>query len=364
MIGAIAAALRPVLLRLDPETAHGLTVGGLRLLPAGRPATDDPRLAVRALGLAFPNPLGIAAGFDKDAAVPDALLGLGCGFTEVGTLTPRPQGGNPRPRAFRLPASHAIINRYGFNNGGHAAARKRLLARQDRSGIVGVNVGANKETADRAADYVAGVEAFADLASYFTVNVSSPNTPGLRELQAAAALDDLLARVVEAREATAARHGRRVPLLLKIAPDLAEAALDDVVRVARDRKLDGMIVSNTTVARPAGLAPASVASEAGGLSGRPLFEPSTRMLALAFGRVERQFPLIGAGGIEDAATALAKIRAGATLLQLYTALVYRGPALIPAIKQGLLAALTSGQSTLAAEVGRDAAAMAKARPQP
>lgn len=361
MIGVLAAAFRPVLLRLDPETAHGLTVGGLRLLPKGRLPTDDPRLAVRVLGLTFPNPLGVAAGFDKNAAVPDALLGLGCGFTEVGTLTPRPQAGNPRPRAFRLPDSQAIINRYGFNNEGHAAARARLLARSDRGGIVGVNIGANKETADRAADYVAGVAAFADLASYFTVNVSSPNTPGLRDLQAAAALDDLLARLTEAREAATARHGRRVPLLLKIAPDLAEPALDDVVRVARNRRLDGMIVSNTTLDRPPGLAPASVAGEAGGLSGRPLFERSTRMLARVFERVEGQFPLIGAGGIEDAATALAKVRAGASLLQLYTALVYRGPAVIHAIKDGLLAALAGRQSTLAAEVGCDAAAAAKAR---
>lgn len=361
MIGALAAALRPLLLRLDPETAHGLTIGGLRLAPLARPPADDPRLAVRALGLVFPNPLGIAAGFDKDAAVPDALLGLGCGFTEVGTLTPRPQPGNPRPRAFRLPASRAIINRYGFNNQGHAAARVRLLARAGRAGVVGVNVGANKDTADRAADYVAGIAAFADLAAYVAINVSSPNTPGLRDLQAAAALDDLLARATDARDAAAARHGRRVPLLLKIAPDLEEAALDAVVRVARERRLDGMIVSNTTLARPPELAANPTAREAGGLSGRPLFAPSTRMLAWAFTRVERQFPLIGAGGVEDAATALIKIRAGATLVQVYTALVYRGPGMIPAIKRGLLAGLESSGSTLAAAVGRDAADWAKAR---
>lgn len=361
MIGLLAAAFRPLLLRLDPETAHDLTIGGLRSLPTTRPSPDDPRLAVRVLNLAFPNPLGVAAGFDKNAVVADALLGLGCGFTEVGSLTPRPQVGNPRPRAFRLPASRAIINRYGFNNDGHAAARERLLARTDRGGVVGVNLGANKETADRIADYVAGVTAFADVASYFALNVSSPNTPGLRDLQAAAALDDLLARVIEAREAAAALNGWRVPLLLKIAPDLDEAALDRVVRVARDRRLDGMIVSNTTLARAPGLAPAAVASEAGGLSGRPLFELSTRILALTFVKVEGQFPLIGAGGVEDVATALAKIRAGATLLQVYTALVYRGPAMISATKQGLLAALESRNSTLAAEVGRDAAAVARPR---
>lgn len=359
MIGLLSAAARPILMRLDPETAHGLTVGALRLAPRVRPPLDDPRLAVEALGLAFPNPLGIAAGFDKNAAVPDALLGLGCGFTEVGTLTPRPQPGNPRPRAFRLPASRAVINRYGFNNEGHAAARLRLIARAGRGGIVGVNLGTNKDAADRAADYAAGVVAFADLAAYYTINVSSPNTPGLRDLQAGAALDDLLARVVDVRDAAAARHGRRVPLLLKIAPDLDETALDDVVRIARDRRLDGLIVSNTTLARPPGLVPAPAARQAGGLSGRPLFASSTRMLALAFARVERQFPLVGVGGVEDAATALAKIRAGATLLQLYTALVYQGPGLITAIKRGLLAALAGG-STLAAEVGRDAAAWAKA----
>lgn len=361
MIGILAAAFRPVLLRLDPETAHGLTIGGLRLLPPGEPPADDPRLAVRALGLLFPNPLGVAAGFDKNAAVPDALLGLGCGFTEVGTLTPLPQVGNPRPRAFRLPAERAIINRYGFNNEGYAAARVRLAARTKRAGIVGVNIGANKDSLDRVGDYVTGVATLADLASYFTINVSSPNTPGLRDLQAAAALDELLARVIDARDTAAAQHGRHVPLLLKIAPDLGNSALDDIIRVARDRRIDGMIVSNTTLMRPAGLAPATVASEAGGLSGRPLFELSTRLLALAFLRVERQFPLIGAGGIEDAATALTKIRAGATLLQVYTALVYRGPAMIPVLKRGILADLDGRNATLADEVGRDAEALGRAR---
>lgn len=357
-----AMALQPLLRRLDPETAHALTLRALRLVPPGRAAADDPRLAVAAFGLRFPNPLGVAAGFDKDAAVPDALLRLGAGFAEVGTLTPKAQPGNPRPRAFRLPEAKAVINRYGFNNAGHAPARARLLARAARGGIVGVNVGANKDTADRAADYLAGIVAFADLASYFTVNVSSPNTPGLRDLQAAAALDDLLARAVDARETAAARHGRRVPLLLKIAPDLDEAALDDIVRIARDRRLDGMIVSNTTVARPRTLAPAAVAREAGGLSGRPLFAPATRVLAQVFVRVERQFPLIGVGGVEDAATALAKIRAGATLLQLYTALVFAGPGLIETIKRGLVAALAHSGRTWGDTVGADAAAWTSGAP--
>jgi dihydroorotate dehydrogenase len=354
MIAALGRALHPLLLRLDPETAHGVTLRALRLGLSGTPTPDDPRLAVDAFGLAFPNPIGIAAGFDKNAEAPDALLGLGMGFAEVGTLTPRPQPGNPRPRVFRLPRDGALINRYGFNNEGHAAASARLAARRARGGIVGVNIGANKDTQDRPADYVAGVAAFAGLASYFTVNVSSPNTPGLRDLQGAAALDDLLARVIDARDEVGRTKGRR-PVLLKIAPDLGDAALDDIVRIARTRGVDGMIVTNTTIARPADLQDAGAARETGGLSGRPLFDPSTRILARAFARVEKQFPLIGVGGIEDADTALAKIRAGATLVQLYTALVFKGPALIGEIKRGLLAHLTDERASLAQMVGRDAA---------
>ncbi len=356
MIAATAAALvHPLLRHLEPERAHRLTVAALRVLPGARPAPDDPRLAVRAFGLAFPNPLGLAAGFDKDAAVPDALLSLGFGFAEVGTLTPNPQPGNPRPRVFRLPRDAALVNRYGFNNRGHAPALERLATRSRAGGIVGVNIGTNKDATDRAADYAAGVAAFADVADYLAVNVSSPNTPGLRDLQAAGALDDLLARVLDARD----RRARRVPILLKVAPDLAEAALDDVVGVARRRRIDGLIVSNTTLARPASLRDTGGAAEAGGLSGRPLFAPSTRVLAQAFLRVEGQFPLVGVGGVEDAATALAKIRAGATLVQLYTALVFKGPRLVGEIKRGLVEAL--GASTLAAEVGRDAASVARAR---
>lgn len=355
MIAAAGSALlHPLLRRLEPERAHRLTVDALRVLPAGRPAPDDPRLAVQAFGLRFPNPIGMAAGFDKDAAVPDALLGLGFGFAEVGTLTPLPQPGNPRPRVFRLPADAALVNRYGFNNGGHAPALARLARRVRSNGIVGVNIGANKEAVDRAADYAAGVAGFASVADYVTVNVSSPNTPGLRDLQEAAALDDLLARVLDARD----RQARRVPVLLKIAPDLGEAALDGVVAVARRRRLDGLIVSNTTLARPATLRDADPAREAGGLSGRPLFAPSTRVLAQAYRRAEGQFPLVGVGGVEDADTALAKIRAGATLVQLYTALVFEGPRLVGEIKRGLLAALAGTGTGLAGEVGRDAAAVA------
>ncbi|MFK8252415.1 quinone-dependent dihydroorotate dehydrogenase [Ancylobacter terrae] len=331
---------------LDPETAHGLAVRTLACLPARPAPPDDPRLKVRAFGLDVPNPVGIAAGFDKEAELPDALLGAGFGFAEVGTITPRPQPGNPRPRNFRLVEDHAVINRYGFNSGGHAPALGRLKARAGRPGIVGVNVGANKESADRAGDYVAGIRAFAGLASYFTVNVSSPNTPGLRDLQEEAALDDLLARVLAARDEVAAG----IPVLLKIAPDLALAHLDAVVAVARRRGVDGMIVSNTTIARPASLrSPHKV--ETGGLSGRPLFAPSTVMLAQTFARVERAFPLIGVGGIESADTAWEKIRAGASLIQLYSALVYEGLGLVPRIKAGLVAKLEREKTTLAEVVG-------------
>jgi dihydroorotate dehydrogenase len=255
---------------------------------------------------------------------------------------------------FRLPADEGVINRLGFNNEGHAAAAARLRARLGRPGIVGVNIGANKDAADRVADYVSGINAFAQLASYFTVNVSSPNTPGLRDLQQAAALDDLLARVLDARD----RIGeRRVPVLLKVAPDLALQDLDDVVAVARRRAIDGMIVSNTTITRSSVLHDRTVADETGGLSGRPLFALSTRMLAETFVRVERAFPLVGVGGIDSGHAALEKIRAGATLIQLYSPLVYHGVGLIAEIKNHLLAAIRDGSApSLTATVGADAAA--------
>lgn len=338
----------------DAEDAHLLAVAALKLLPPRRPPRDDPRLAVHAFGLDFPNPLGLAAGFDKNAEVPDALLGLGFGFVEVGTLTPRPQAGNPRPRVFRLAEDHAVVNRYGFNNDGHARAHARLALRR-RGGIVGVNIGANKDAADRVADYVVGIEAFADVASYFAINVSSPNTPGLRDLQQKAALDELLSSVLAARE----RTGKRRPVLLKIAPDLSFAELDDIVGVARARGVDGMIVSNTTLARPSTLRSAS-ARESGGLSGAPLFEPSTRLLAAAYQRVERQFPLIGVGGVDSPEAALAKIEAGATLVQLYSGLVYAGPSLIERVKRGLIATLDAEKTDLAGLVGRRAADWAQA----
>lgn len=346
MFGFATALLR----RLDAEDAHRATIAALKFLPARAPAPDDPRLAVRAFGLDFPNPVGLAAGFDKNAEVADAMLGLGFGFVEVGTLTPRPQPGNLRPRAFRLIEDRGVVNRYGFNNDGHAPAHARIAARRSR-GVIGVNIGANKDSVDRVADYVAGVRVFADVADYLTINVSSPNTPGLRDLQEPDALSDLLARVIDARDASRARR----PLLLKIAPDLTLAQLDDIVRVARARNIDGMIVSNTTISRPASLR-SPQAQENGGLSGAPLFDLSTRMLAQTFLRVERQFPLVGVGGIDSAERALGKIEAGAALVQLYSALVYEGPSLVARIKRGLIEALEREQTTLAAIVGRKAAA--------
>ena len=331
MIDALEALARPFLHALDPETAHRATILGLRsaILPAAR--ADDPRLAVEAFGLRFPNPVGIAAGFDKNAEAVDPLFSLGFGFVEIGTVTPRPQPGNPRPRLFRLPQAKGVINRFGFNSEGHAAVHARLARRATRGGIVGVNLGANKDSADRAADYAAGVEAFADVASYFTINVSSPNTPGLRDLQEAQALDDLLARVIAARDAQATRR----PLLLKIAPDVALDQLDDIVRVAFSRGIDGMIVSNTTVSRPDAVTDRQRA-ETGGLSGKPLFNLSTHILREMAKRVEGRIPLVGVGGIDSPATAREKLAAGATLVQLYSALVFEGIGLVGRIKRGLI----------------------------
>jgi len=332
----------------------------LRLAPLRRPAADDGRLAVAAFGLAFPNPIGVAPGLDKNALVPDALLRLGFGFVEVGGVTPRPQAGNPRPRVFRLQADQAIVNRLGFNSDGLEAVCARLAARAGRGGIVGVNLGTNKDSPDRGADYVTLITALAPVVSYFAVNVSSPNTPGLRDLQQRSMLDDLLARAIEARDRAAATAGCK-PVLLKIAPDLALADLDDVVAVARARGVDGMIVSNTTISRPAGLRD-DAAAQAGGLSGRPLFRLSTRMLAETFVRVEGRFSLIGVGGIDSGAAAFAKIKAGASLVQLYTGLVYRGLNLVAAIKTELADFMRLGRyDRLVDAVGRDAAAVTAER---
>jgi dihydroorotate dehydrogenase len=356
VLGVLDRLTRPLLRLVDPEDAHSLALAALRMAPLARPTADDARLAVTAFGLTFPNPIGVAPGLDKNALVPDVLLRLGFGFVEVGTVTPRPQPGNPRPRVFRLQGDQAIVNRLGFNSEGLDAVRPRLAARAGRSGIVGVNIGANKDSPDRGADYVALIAALAPVVSYFAVNVSSPNTPGLRDLQQRAMLDDLLARAIEARDRAAAAAGRR-PVLLKIAPDLALADLDDAVAVARGRGIDGMIVSNTTISRPAGLRDAA-AAQSGGLSGRPLFRLSTRMLAETFVRAEGRFPLIGVGGIDSGAAAFAKIKAGASLVQLYTGLVYRGLDLVAAIKKDLADFMRLARyDRLAEAVGRDAAAV-------
>ena len=355
MIRAFDQLSLPLLRWLDSEDAHRLAIQGLKLLPAIKPRPDDAKLAVRAFGLNFPNPVGMAAGFDKNAEVPDALLRLGFGFVEIGSVTPRPQSGNPRPRLFRLERDEAVINRMGFNNDGAEIVLRRLAGRANQGGIVGVNVGANKDSADRVADYVRLIETFAPVASYFTVNISSPNTPGLRNLQQAAQLDELLSKVLEARDRVRRKAGD-TPVLLKIAPDLSLAELDDVVHVARSRGVDGMIVSNTTLARPNSLREQLRAKEQGGLSGRPLFRLSTRMVAETFVRVEGAFPLIGVGGIDTGGAALTKIRAGASLIQLYSSLVYKGLGLVESIKADLTSTLLrTGRDSLSEIVGADAA---------
>ncbi|WP_296745676.1 quinone-dependent dihydroorotate dehydrogenase [Mesorhizobium sp.] len=320
-----------LLFSFDPETAHGLSIKALRCgLPVASAPPRDARLKVSVCGLDFPNPLGMAAGYDKNAEVPDALLGLSFGFAEVGTITPLPQPGNPKPRIFRLTADEAVINRLGFNNEGHGAAERRLAARKGRPGIVGVNIGANKDSADRVRDYERGVTRFAPYASYLTVNISSPNTPGLRNMQAREQLGELLSRVMAARAAVSAQP----PVFLKIAPDLIEAELEDIAAEVIDNKVDGVIVSNTTLAR-AGLRSAGLAGEAGGLSGKPLFERSTIALAKMRKLLGANIAIIGVGGVDSAETALEKIRAGADLVQLYTGMIYGGPALPGRIVAGM-----------------------------
>jgi dihydroorotate dehydrogenase len=346
MSGLFQSIGRKVLFSFDPEDAHGLSIKALKtgLVPAYAPH-NDPALRVAVAGLSFPNPLGMAAGYDKNAEVPDALLKLGFGFVEVGTLTPLAQSGNPKPRIFRLVEDNAVINRLGFNNEGHEPAFRRLSNRRSHAGIVGVNIGANKDSADRVADYVAGIRKFHTLASYFTVNISSPNTPGLRDLQARDSLKELLGKVLDAREA---QSGVRRPVFLKIAPDLPEASLDDIAAEIAMHPLDGLIISNTTLSRT-GLKSTKNIGETGGLSGAPLFDRSTIVLAKMRQRVGVELPLIGVGGIASAATAIAKIRAGADLVQLYTSMIYSGPGLASEIVKGMSAALKrDGISTIAA----------------
>jgi dihydroorotate dehydrogenase len=354
MLNTLTDLARPLLLALDPETAHELTLRALELgaYPHCNTAAGH-ALTVTAFGLDFPNPVGIAAGFDKDARVPDAMLGLGCGFAEVGTTTPEPQAGNAAPRVFRLVPDRAVINRLGFNNGGHRAALRRLAARR-QVGVVGVNIGANKDSPDRAADYVAGIDTFYGIASYFTVNISSPNTPGLRDLQAPDALDELLRRVMAARAAKVKAGAAARPIVVKLAPDLAEDELEPVAAALLRHGVDGIAVSNTTLARTGLTDP--VAKQAGGLSGRPLFHRATVMLARIYKATQGKVPLIGIGGIDSGETALAKIEAGATLLQLYTGLIYEGPGLIGRIKAHLAQACADrGVASISALTGSAAA---------
>lgn len=334
-MGVLDRLGQKALFAFDPETAHGLSLAALKTgLPLCPKPAANSRLAVTVAGLEFPNPLGMAAGYDKNAEVPDGLLDLGFGFAEVGTVTPLPQPGNPKPRIFRLSRDRAVINRLGFNNEGHERAIERLRRRGGRRGVVGANIGANKDSADRIADYELGVRRFASLASYLTVNISSPNTPELRNLQARDSLAELLARVVAAREEAAQAQGRRVPLFLKIAPDLQEPDLDDIAAEVESNAIEGVIVSNTTLSR-AGLTDLSQSKETGGLSGRPLFHRSTVVLAKMRQRLGPERAIIGVGGVDTAETALEKIRAGADLVQLYTGMIYAGPSLPGSIVRGM-----------------------------
>ncbi len=341
---------RPLLAHLDPELAHTLTIKMLSRFHDATPQPDDPRLSVQALGLDFPNPIGLAAGFDKNAAATEAMLAFGFGFVEAGTVTPRPQEGNPKPRIFRLREDRAVINRLGFNNDGLQAARERLTRVHGRPGVRGINIGANKDAHDRVADYVAGLKELGPHASYVTINISSPNTPGLRGLQNKSELQTLLTALADAKAALP----RSVPLLVKIAPDLDDHACADIAELALAHKLNGLIVSNTTIARPSTLK-SRHANETGGLSGAPLFVRSTAVLRQVRRLTQGRLTLVGVGGISSGADAFAKIKAGATLVQLYTALTYEGPGLIARIKRELLELLTrEGHHAIDTAIGQEA----------
>ena len=351
---SLYARLRPVIFALAPESAHRLTLLALRAgltFPAVLPAQAQAALRTRVWDLDFANPLGLAAGFDKDAEVADALLRSGFGFVEIGSVTPRPQPGNPRPRVFRLAEDRALINRLGFNSAGlrrvEANLRRRRAAAPE-GGVIGVNLGRNKDSADAVADYLAGLRALAPLADYLVINVSSPNTPGLRALQGRDQLAALLAPLRDALAGTGA--ARRPPLLLKIAPDLTPEDRADIAEVALAQGIDGLIVSNTTVARPPGLQ-SRFRDEPGGLSGAPLFAPSTALLAEMYRLTRGRLPIVGVGGVASAAEAYAKIRAGAALVQLYTGLVYEGPGLPARILGGLAARLRRDGFATVAEAG-------------
>jgi dihydroorotate dehydrogenase len=345
---------RPLLALLDPERAHGLTVEALKLgLGGAAREADDPILATTVWNLAFPNPVGLAAGFDKHAEVCDAMLGFGFGFVEAGTVTPRPQPGNSGQRLFRLSEDEAVINRFGFNSCGIAPFAGRLAKRRAAAarGIVGANLGKNRDTTDGAADYIACVEAVTGLADYLVVNISSPNTPGLRALQARAQIEELIARVNEARRASPVP--KQPPLLVKVGPDLDESEIRGIAEVALAAGVDGLIVGNTTVARPSSLK-SPHASASGGLSGKPLLAPSTDCLAAMYRLTHRRIPIIGCGGIASGADAYAKIRAGASLVQLYSALVFHGPGLVTRIKRELAAKLRAdGFGSVQEAVGAD-----------
>ena len=340
------SAAQASLLFLDPETAHEAS---LRALEAGvyprQAKSEDQRLAQTLFGLSFPNPVGVAAGYDKDARVYDALFGIGFGFAEAGTITPKPQAGNPRPRVLRLMRERGIINRLGFNSAGHSAALVKLASWSPR-GVLGVNIGANRDSSDPIADYVAGVRAFGSLASYLTVNISSPNTPGLRDLQAPDRLNGLLEAVMAAR----ASLGRAAPILVKLAPDLHDEDIAPVMECLLAHKVDGVVLTNTMLSRE-GIPADSHRNESGGLSGRPLFKRSTRFLAKCYLVTEGKLPLIGVGGIDSGAAAIAKVRAGASLVQLYTGLVYEGPTLLPDIKDALVAEIEATGKPLQSLVG-------------
>jgi dihydroorotate dehydrogenase len=345
---------RPVLAALDPERAHGLTVQALKLgLGGAAREADDPILATSVWGLAFPNPVGLAAGFDKHAEVCDAMLALGFGFVEAGTVTPRPQPGNSGQRLFRLAEDEAVINRFGFNSCGVAPFAGRLTKRRagGAGGIVGANLGKNRDTADGAADYIACIEAVSGLADYLVVNISSPNTPGLRALQARVQIEELLTRVRDARRRSAAT--RQPPLLVKVGPDLDDGEIRDIAEVALATGVDGLIIGNTTVARPPSLKSPHRAAP-GGLSGKPLLGPSTACLAAMYRATRGKIPLIGCGGVASGEDAYAKIRAGASLVALYSALVFHGPSLVGSIKRDLAARLrTDGFACLRDAVGAD-----------
>ncbi len=338
--------LRPALFLIEPETAHSLALAALKALPlTGSNCVDGP-LACEVAGLKFPNPLGMAAGFDKNAEVPDALLGVGFGFAEVGSITPLPQSGNPRPRLFRLTEDNAVINRLGFNNGGAEQAVERLVRRHGRPGVVGINIGANKDAADRAADYATLARLMAPLGSYLAVNVSSPNTPGLRALQDEGALSALLDAVL------AARGSHKVPVFLKVAPDLEPADIDAIARIAIDKGLGALIVSNTTITRPP--LKSAQAGEGGGLSGAPLKALALERLRDFRKATGGQMPLVGVGGISSAEDAWERIRAGASLVQLYSAMTYEGPGIAQTITKGLERLMRSdGYSNIAEAVGSE-----------